>query len=74
MALGAEIKNGKISNKLGFHEAIIDPDKLVIAGHSMGGWTSIFTSVGDQDVYKVCLAHDPMLCHVGEQINNNELD
>lgn len=73
-ALGAEIKAG-INKKLAFNDSIaIEGDKLVIAGHSMGGWTAIFTSEGDQDLFKVCLAHDPMLCHVGEQIQKNELD
>ena len=34
----------------------------------MGGWTSIFTCLGDQDLFKVCLAQDPMLLHKEKDI------
>ena len=32
---------------------------MIIGGQSLGGWASIMSTVGDQEYFKVCLAHDP---------------
>ena len=37
----------------------IDTDKMIIAGHSLGGWTSILAAEGDQDLFKASLSFDP---------------
>lgn len=37
----------------------IDSDKMIIGGHSFGGWTAILAAEGQQDIFKVCLAFDP---------------
>lgn len=47
---------------------------MVMNGHNMGGWTSIFTCMGDQDIFKVCLAQDPVLFHKADEIQNNQID
>lgn len=40
---------------------------MIVAGYSLGGWTSILATVGDQDIFKCSLSFDPShLSHVDE--------
>ena len=40
----------------------------------MGAWTSIAASAGDQDNFKVCLAHDPAFYQNKDDIVNDKID
>ena len=57
-ALGNQIKGGDFLSKIGLEATNFDVDRLFISGQSMGGWTSIISCCGDQDIYKVSLTHD----------------
>ena len=59
-ALGNEIKDINFLSRLGLSvgQTNFDVDRLFISGQSMGGWTSIISCCGDQDIYKVSLTHD----------------
>jgi len=59
-ALGREINDpgfgGKMLNAPG---SVIDSSKTLMVGHSLGGWTSMLATFGDQDVFKASLTFDP---------------
>jgi len=59
-AIGREIKENGFLSSLGLNGGTptLDSDRLIISGQSMGGWTSILATCGDQDIFKVCLTHD----------------
>jgi dienelactone hydrolase len=59
-AVGLEIKESDFLNKIGLADRTpsFDSDRLFISGQSMGGWTSIISCCGDQDIFKVSLTHD----------------
>jgi hypothetical protein len=52
--------------------AYIDQDKLFMCGHSLGGWTSLQSTFGDQNVFKATLSFDPAYNAHLEKIMNNE--
>ena len=50
-------------------KAIIDSTKTFVCGHSLGGWTSLLSTFGDQNVFKASLSFDPAFsCHMEETI------
>ena len=59
-AIGEEIKNKGFMDKLGLgsDNLILDTEKLFIGGQSMGGWTSIASCAGSQNIFSVSLSHD----------------
>jgi len=40
----------------------------------MGGWTSVMSCCGDQDIYKVSLTHDAAFFQNHEEVNKDEID
>lgn len=59
-AIGEEIKDKGFMDKLGLgsDKLILDTERLFISGQSMGGWTSIASCAGNQNVFSVSLSHD----------------
>jgi len=75
-AVGREIKEDGFLSRLGFSGGSpnLDVDRLFISGQSLGGWTSIISCCGDQDIYKVSLTHDAAYFHETENIANDQID
>lgn len=49
----------------------LDAEKLFIGGHSLGGWTSILSTVGEQPYFKVSLSFDPSHMQHQKEINED---
>ena len=72
-AIGREIlKPDFAANVLGAGTCNIDGSKMFICGHSLGGWTSMLATFGNQDVFKASLSFDPGWISHHDAVKANE--
>jgi hypothetical protein len=47
---------------------------MFICGNSLGGWTSMLATFGDQDVFKASLSFDPAYMFHWDKVMNKEFN
>ena len=59
---------------LGSDKLILDTERLFISGQSMGGWTSIASCAGNQNIFSVSLSHDAAFYQNAQDIRDDTIE